>query len=206
MCYIVFMQAPIRFLFPALVFASLVIVFATRLVSAEIALPVKHDAGLSGEDGEVFAVNASIEQLETEGCELSAQFSVEIRQWCSLITSTSYAAGLDPNLVAAVIQIESAGNPDAYSNSGAVGLMQVMPRDGLAANFHCINGPCFASRPAMAELFDPAFNISYGTAMLSSLVNKNQNLRDGLYAYGPAGVGYSYADSVLQVYQSSTGP
>ncbi|HQN04342.1 MAG TPA: lytic transglycosylase domain-containing protein [Anaerolineaceae bacterium] len=206
MSYIVFMQAPVRFLFPAIIFASLVIVFATRLVSAEIAVPVKHDAGLSGEDGEVFAVNTSIEQFETKGCELSAQFSVEIKQWCSMITSTSYAAGLDPNLVAAVIQIESAGNPDAYSNSGAVGLMQVMPRDGLAANFHCINGPCFASRPAMAELFDPAFNISYGTAMLSSLVNKNQNLRDGLYAYGPAGVGYSYADAVLQVYQSSIGP
>ena len=200
------MQTPVRFLFPALIVASLVIVFATRLVSAGISLPEKQFAGSSGEDGEVFAGYTSMEQLESDGCELSALFSVEIRQWCSLITTASNAAGLDPNLVAAVIQIESAGNPDAYSNSGAVGLMQVMPRDGLAASLHCINGPCFSSRPAMDELFDPAFNISYGTTMLSGLVNKYQNLRDGLYAYGPAGVGYSYADSVLQVYQSSTGP
>jgi soluble lytic murein transglycosylase-like protein len=84
--------------------------------------------------------------------------------------------------------------------------MQVMPRDGLASGFQCINGPCFANRPSMDELFDPAFNISYGTGYLAGLVLKNQNLRDALYAYGPAGVGYSYADHVIQVYRSAAPP
>jgi len=44
-------------------------------------------------------------------------------------------------LIAAVILQESGGDPSAYSSSGAVGLMQVMPRDGIAAEFMCVNGP-----------------------------------------------------------------
>ena len=74
---------------------------------------------------------------------------------------------LPPNLIAAVILQESGGDATAYSSSGAVGLMQVMPRDGIAASFECINGPCFASRPTIEELQDPRFNIEYGTRMLA---------------------------------------
>ena len=47
--------------------------------------------------------------------------------------------------MAAVMQIESQGNPQAYSPSGAAGLLQVMPRDGLAANFMCADGLCFSN-------------------------------------------------------------
>jgi hypothetical protein len=36
--------------------------------------------------------------------------------------------GLEPDLVLAVLLVESSGRPDAYSPKGAVGLMQVMPR------------------------------------------------------------------------------
>jgi len=206
-CYIVFMQTPVRFLFPALIIASFVIVIATRFVSAGISIS-KDSSHNSPEDEVQLEKVDKNETKEGSGknCGLSQKFSRDILQWCDLITTSSQDAGLDPNLVAAVIQVESAGNPNAYSRSGAVGLMQVMPRDGLAAGFQCINGPCFASRPGMDELFDPEFNISYGTAMLADLVLKNQNLRDGLFAYGPAGIGYSYADNVLQVYQSAVSP
>ena len=54
----------------------------------------------------------------------------------------------------------------------------------------------------MNELYDPEFNISYGTRMLSNLNNKYSNLRDALMAYGPANVGYYYADIVLGLYES----
>ena len=54
----------------------------------------------------------------------------------------------------------------------AVGLLQVMPRDGIAADFECANGPCFASRPTIAELLDPAYNLEYGTRMLAGLINR----------------------------------
>jgi soluble lytic murein transglycosylase-like protein len=80
--------------------------------------------------------------------------------------------------------------------------MQVMPRDGIAANFVCQNGPCFASRPTIQELEDPDYNITYGTRMLAGLVKRLGNLRDALKAYGPMDVGYSYADTVLSLYQS----
>lgn len=98
---------------------------------------------------------------------------------------------------------ESAGKADAYSKSGAVGLMQVMPRDGKAATFMCINGPCFADRPSSQELFDPEFNIAYGTRMLADLIRRFGNVRDALKAYGPKDVGYYYADIVLNIHRSN---
>lgn len=51
----------------------------------------------------------------------------EVRYWASSIQAWSGQAGLDSNLVATVMQIESCGNPFARSSAGAVGLFQVMP-------------------------------------------------------------------------------
>ena len=141
-------------------------------------------------------------QNNGNGCSLGARFPDSIRQWCSLIEKYAQEQSLDTNLIAAVVYQESGGNPQSYSGSGAVGLMQVMPRDGLAAGFMCSGGPCFSSSPSMNELYDPEFNISYGTRMLSNLNNKYGNMRDALMAYGPANVGYYYADIVLGLYES----
>jgi soluble lytic murein transglycosylase-like protein len=94
---------------------------------------------------------------------------------------------------------ESGGNPQAYSKSGAVGLLQVMPKDGLASGFMCINGPCFSSRPSMEELYDPDFNISYGARLLAGLIQKNGNVREALRLYGPMNMGYRYADIILNI-------
>ena len=120
-----------------------------------------------------------------------------------MIENAAQANNLDPNLIAAVMQVESAGNQNAYSSSGAVGLMQVMPRDGLAASFQCVNGPCFADRPSSDQLFDPQFNVQYGSALLAGYIQANFTVRDGLFAYGPMDVGYSYADHVLAIYAAS---
>ena len=109
---------------------------------------------------------------------------------------------IDPDLIAAVIWQESGGNPDAYSRSGAVGLMQVMPRDGLAAEFQCKNGPCFAGRPTIADLQDPEFNIKYGIKMLKRLYDHYGDYRSALRAYGPMDVGWSYADKILNIYSN----
>ncbi len=136
-----------------------------------------------------------------EDCPLASAYPDSIRRWCGWIDQYARQYGLDTNLVAAVMLQESGGNPDAYSGSGAVGLMQVMPRDGIAAGFTCANGPCFASRPSMEELFDPEFNLSYGARMLAGLIERRGSVRDGLMAYGPANVGYYYADKVLAIYE-----
>jgi soluble lytic murein transglycosylase-like protein len=136
-----------------------------------------------------------------ENCEVNSSFPESIRQWCEIITRFAAQAELPPNLVAAVMLQESGGDATAYSASGAVGLMQVMPRDGIAASFECINGPCFASRPTMEELQDPSFNIEYGSGMLAGLIERLGSLREALKAYGPMDMGYSYADRVLAIYE-----
>ena len=135
------------------------------------------------------------------GCGISSRYPESVRQWCALIERHAGENGLDPNLVAAVILQESGGMSGAYSKSGAVGLMQVMPKDGVAAKFNCPNGPCFANRPSMSELFEPQFNIAYGCRMLSGLVYKYGDIREALKAYGPMDMGYAYADLVLGIYR-----
>lgn len=142
---------------------------------------------------------ASTLEARPAGCPLSREFPPGILQWCELIAGSAQAASLEPDLVAALMLLESSGDADAYSANGAVGLLQVMPRDGLAAEFQCPNGPCFASRPTAAELADPSFNVAYGTQMLAGLVQKTGSVREALLHYGPVGVGYAYADTVLQL-------
>lgn len=132
-------------------------------------------------------------------CSLNAGYPDSIRRWCDLIERYANEHGVDANLIAAVMLQESGGNPDAYSKSGAVGLMQVMPRDGLASSFVCVNGPCFASRPSMDELFVPEFNVSFGVRMLAGLINRYGSVREALRAYGPMNMGYRYADIVLNI-------
>lgn len=158
-------------------------------------LPERHKQGIPE------SLPDSTTMDETAECLVSRLFPKKVRQWCPLITSAALKHNLPPDLIASVIWIESGGNPLAYSRSGAVGLMQVMPRDGLASQFQCQNGPCFANRPTIEELQDPKFNINYGSKMLSSLVKKTGNYRDALKAYGPMQVGYAYADKVLRIYQ-----
>ena len=144
--------------------------------------------------------NDSTPPGSSSNCSIAVSYPVAVRQWCSLIDNYAQAQNLDPNLIAAVILEESGGNAQAYSSSGAVGLMQIMPRDGLAAGFSCGSSPCFSSRPSMNELYDPEFNISYGARMLGSLYRKYGDVRDALLAYGPSNVGYYYADIVLGIY------
>ncbi len=54
-------------------------------------------------------------------------FTPEIQFWANNIARWSAEHGVDPNLAATVMQIESCGWPDALSSAGAMGLFQVMP-------------------------------------------------------------------------------
>ena len=58
---------------------------------------------------------------------LAAIFTPEIQFWGTRLIAWSAEFGLDPNLAATVMQIESCGHPRALSRSGAMGLFQVMP-------------------------------------------------------------------------------
>lgn len=54
-------------------------------------------------------------------------FTPEVQYWSYKIIAWSEKYGLDPNLIATVMQIESCGFPKAKSSAGAMGLFQVMP-------------------------------------------------------------------------------
>ncbi len=58
---------------------------------------------------------------------VSPVFTPQVLRWQAQIQRWAAGRHLDPNLVAAVIQIESCGDPGAVSPSGALGLFQVMP-------------------------------------------------------------------------------
>lgn len=70
---------------------------------------------------------SAAEAQELSAPRLAPLFTPQVMKWEFAIRRWSAAAGLDPNLVAVVIQIESCGDPEAVSSSGALGLFQVMP-------------------------------------------------------------------------------
>jgi soluble lytic murein transglycosylase-like protein len=80
-----------------------------------------------------------------------------VRRWEPLILKYAAQYQIDPDLVAAVMTVESSGNPNAVSYAGAVGLMQVMPYDPYR----------FPNRPAAAKLYDPDFNVAWGLRILA---------------------------------------
>ena len=142
---------------------------------------------------------ASDPQGTSTDCEFAERYPAKTLPWCALIEKAANEYGVDALLISAVMLQESGGQPEVMSGSGAVGLMQVMPRDGIASTFQCINGPCFASRPTIQELKDPAFNVDYGVRMLAGLIAKYGDIREALKHYGPYDVEYSYADKVLAI-------
>lgn len=54
-------------------------------------------------------------------------FTPSVQYWAADIVGWADDWGLDPNLVATVMQIESCGHPQVSSSAGAIGLFQVMP-------------------------------------------------------------------------------
>ncbi len=105
------------------------------------------------------------------------------RLWYPLEYEETIAAeaernGLDPALVAAVINTESGFAPDARSSQGAIGLMQLQQdtADFLAAR------PDRPSPPP-APLSDPSVNIAYGTAYLRYLIDRYGTVPLALAAY-----------------------
>ena len=71
-------------------------------------------------------VNSLVSPAQS-GAGISPIFTKEVQHWGNDIVRWANAAGVDPNLAATVMQIESCGDPRATSRSGATSLFQVMP-------------------------------------------------------------------------------
>jgi soluble lytic murein transglycosylase-like protein len=101
--------------------------------------------------------------------------SLKSAQFDASINEHSRRMGVSADLVRAVIQVESAFNPTAVSNKGAMGLMQLMPATAVELG---------VSNP-----FEPDQNIRGGVAYLKRLLDRyNQKVELALAAYN-AGMG-----------------
>jgi len=115
---------------------------------------------------------------KTEGIRASRPGMV-IRQsrFDGLIDEHAAVQKVRPDLVRAVIQVESAFNPLARSPKGAMGLMQLMP--GTAADL------------GVRDPYNPAENIKAGVTYLKQLLTKyldDESLALAAYNAGPAAV------------------
>lgn len=124
-----------------------------------------------------------------------------------MILAESKIYGYDPMFVTALIITESSFDNKARSNRGAMGLMQILPRTGVA----------LASEKEMEwkgspTLYNPEINIALGTYYLNKLENRFGDLNLALEAYnhGPTRLdkylkrGYQpkrYSKKVFQIYE-----
>lgn len=96
--------------------------------------------------------------------------------YAALIQDAAETHGLDPALVAAVVEVESGFDASATSSAGAMGLMQIMPAT--------------AAEWGLLEPFDAAANLDTGAAYLAWLIDRYGSVELGLAAYnaGPGRV------------------
>ena len=99
------------------------------------------------------------------------------RPFDDIITEHASRHGVRKDLVRAVIQVESAFNPRALSNKGAMGLMQLMPAT--------------ARDLGVSNPFDPAENVRGGVTYLRQLLDRydgDERLALAAYNAGPGAV------------------
>ena len=89
----------------------------------------------------------------------------------SEIIAAAKTYGVEPALIAAVINAESSFVPNKVSPKNAIGLMQLLPTTAASLTNQEIN------------LYDPKTNIMLGTKYLAYLIKKFNDVETALFAY-----------------------
>ncbi len=104
---------------------------------------------------------------------LSPYWSPRIQRWAPYIVEEAGGWQLDPDFLASLVWMESRGDPCAVGPVGAVGLMQVMPKEAG-----------FSWRPSRDALMDPAVNLHAGCRTLVDIIHQGKgDLFNTLAAY-----------------------
>jgi len=130
---------------------------------------------------------------------LSDIWNWRVRRWEEVIVPVAIDRGLDPDFVTALVWMESRGDSRAVGPVGAVGLMQVMPRE-----------MGYRWRPSRDTLMDPATNLAWGTRTLAIIIRQSRgDIFNALAAYngGWAQIMYRgpkiFATTILRDYASA---
>jgi soluble lytic murein transglycosylase-like protein len=136
------------------------------------------------------------------GDRYDAMLLAKAGQYDAIIEKAALSASVEPNLLRAVIVVESGFNSRAVSKRGAVGLMQLMPAT--------------ATRFGVSNPYDPRENVHAGARYLKFLIDRfGQNVRLALAAYNageeavdrnggqipPFTETMAYVPRVLKIYQ-----
>lgn len=145
--------------------ARLVLLALALVFSTAIAAEPESSAAEAG---------GAVALASTKRVQFARRHAQVLRQWRALfdplVAEAAERHGVRADLIHAIIEVESAYQPDAVSRAGAVGLMQLMPETAL--------------RYGVEDSTDPAQNIAGGTAYLRDLRDQfNGDLRLVLAAY-----------------------
>ena len=136
------------------------------------------------------------------GDRYDAMLLAKAGRYDSIIEKAATAASVEPNLLRAVIVVESGFNSRAVSKRGAMGLMQLMPAT--------------ATRFGVSNPYDPLQNVHAGARYLKFLIDRfGQDVRLALAAYNagedavdrnggqipPFSETMAYVPRVLKIYQ-----
>jgi soluble lytic murein transglycosylase-like protein len=124
--------------------------------------------------GTPIVINPDIHPTGTDGTWFT-RLPSSGQAWATEIDRAGNDAGLDPRLLAAMVWQESGFRPDAVSQSGAIGLAQLMP--GTAAGLE-------------VDPWDPVQNLEGGARYLAWTIEEFGSVELGLAAYnaGPGRV------------------
>jgi soluble lytic murein transglycosylase len=125
--------------------------------------------GLSLEERETLSkVSAVLGDMGTAGGFAGSELlDTRPRAYEWLVVPAANRYGLDPNLLLAVMRVESVYQKHIVSYAGAVGLMQIMPRTGQLIA-HALGDDDFTP----ADLLDPRRNVEFAAWYLSSLIRR----------------------------------